>query len=98
MTKRRNAKRTTGPTRKRTSPRKRVRQDLRAFKARLRRMVDETRVVWEGEPFDSEYKFALSPQLVEFIVSLINESFNLPANAAEIDALEVAESIKAALS
>jgi hypothetical protein len=57
--------------RRMNDPVKRINQELREFKNVLRRLVDKTRIIWEGEPYQEEsvYKFTLSPRLVQFILA-----------------------------
>lgn len=56
--------------RRTNDPVKRVNQELREFKNTVKRLVDKTRITWEGEPYQegSVYKFSLSPRLVQFIL------------------------------
>lgn len=91
-------KRKSGTKRRTNNSLKRVHQDLRSFKNKLKRLVDATKLVWDGPPYkeNSIYRFELNEDLVQFVVqAAIIHRENQGAKAQEAT-LKMAESIRLA--
>lgn len=86
-----------GPTRRTNNPRKRVAQDFREFKGRLKRWIDGTRLVWEGAPYaeGSVYRFVLDERLINFVFSVAMRAREqaISEGQAQKSTLKMAESI-----
>ena len=85
-----------GSSRRTNNSKKRVLQDFREFKNQLKRLVDKTRLVWDGEPYvdGSAYRFVLDGRLVDFIDGIIIRSGRLSELEAKRNTTEVAEKLR----
>lgn len=71
---------------------------LRTFTAKLRALVDRTRIEWTGEPNRSEFGIALDPGLIRFFFSVMAEAGARKEVArAEAATLDAAAAVSAAL-
>lgn len=87
-----------GPTHRTKNPKQRINQELREFKAKIKRWVDATKLEWTGEPFvtGSIYRFVLDKRLVQFIRALVSRAEQSEAQQAQAATLKMAESIQLA--
>jgi len=87
-----------GPKRRTNNPRKRVMQDFREFKTRLKRMIDKTKLVWEGEPYaeGSVYRFVLDEGIVNFVVGVAVRAQESDEARAQAATLKMAEAVRLA--
>lgn len=85
-------------TRRTNNPRKRVFQDFREFKTRLKRMIDKTKLIWQGEPYaeGSVYRFVLDESLVKFVVGVAIRANESEAALAQAATLQMAEAVRLA--
>jgi len=86
------------PKRRTNNPKKRVMQDFREFKVRLKRMIDKTNLVWEGEPYaeGSVYRFVLHESIVNFVVGVAIRAQDSEEARAQAATLQMAEAVRLA--